>query len=311
MQALVVAGRWLREHDYHFTAVTPATHGRVNARPGAQLAARLRDVFGWSRSFEPSLLPDPLTATLQAVGLLAPLEGGLLRSEIRFSSLEGMLFAHSAYPTTAEDAVFFGPDTHRFATLIAQELARKPLAPGARILDVGCGAGAGGLLASRHARPPTSTVLADINTRALSFARANAELAGASGVSFVQSDLFASTAGTFDLIAANPPYLNDRAGRTYRHGGGRWGEALSVRIVHEGLGRLAPGGRLVLYTGVPMSAGADPLWAALHDELTACGWPCRYREIDPDVFGEELAEPAYANVERIAAMALVVERPLP
>ena len=39
-----------------------------------------------------------------------------------------------------------------------------------------------------------------------------------------------------------------------------------------------------------------------------------YREIDPDVFGEELDAPAYANAERIAAVALVAEqspRPAP
>ena len=33
------------------------------------------------------------------------------------------------------------------------------------------------------------------------------------------------------------------------------------------------------------------------------GWRWRYRELDPDVFGEELDEPAYADAERIAAVA--------
>ena len=32
-----------------------------------------------------------------------------------------------------------------------------------------------------------------------------------------------------------------------------------------------------------------------------------YREIDPDVFGEELENPAYADVDRLAAVSLVVQ----
>ncbi len=113
----------------------------------------------------------------------------------------------------------------------------------------------------------------------------------------------------FDLILANPPYLVDRAERAYRHGGGALGFALSERIVAEGAPRLAPGGRLVLYTGAPIVAGNDPFRAAAERALAPLGWPAEYRELDPDVFGEELGEPAYAAVERIAAVALVVQRP--
>jgi hypothetical protein len=42
-------------------------------------------------------------------------------------------------------------------------------------------------------------------------------------------------------------------------------------------------------------------------DLRGCRWS--YRELDPDVFGEELLEPAYARAERIAAVSLVVQRP--
>jgi len=34
-----------------------------------------------------------------------------------------------------------------------------------------------------------------------------------------------------------------------------------------------------------------------------------YRELDPDVFGEELERPAYARVERIAVIGLDVVKP--
>ena len=39
------------------------------------------------------------------------------------------------------------------------------------------------------------------------------------------------------------------------------------------------------------------------------GARCDYAELDPDIFGEELGEPAYADVERIAAVGLVVKLP--
>ena len=314
IDALVSLGRWLRSQDYRFTTVTPATHARVNARASSARAHDLRGVFGWSRPFAPGLLPPAVMAELREGGLLAAAPEGCFTSTVRFSSIGELLFAHSAYPTTRADAVFFGPDTLRFAALVEAQLKESPLRAGARILDMGCGAGPGGIVAARAggAGPGSvQLVLADINAAALDHARANAALAGVGNVVFAQGDLFNAVEGEFDLIVANPPYLNDPQERTYRHGGGAWGGGLSERIVREGLPRLAPGGRLVLYTGAAMVDGADPLLQALRPGLETQGWPWTYRELDPDVFGEELAEPAYAEAERIAAVALVVRRPGP
>ena len=308
-QSLVLLGRWLQRSDYRFVTVTPATHARVDARSGARQARDLRDVFGWSRPFDSALLPDQVVRWLHD-GTLLQQQGELLRSRVRFSSLGKQLYAHSAYPTTEADAVFFGPDSYRFAALIEAELKRQPLSGGARILDVGCGAGPGGMvaaLASESALP--QLVLADINPQALVHAGANASLADLDRVTLVQSDLYGQVAGEFDLIVANPPYLIDAAARTYRHGGGPLGGGLSERIVAEGLARLAPGGRLVLYTGAAMIEGRDPLFDALEPLPRRAGWPWRYWELDPDVFGEELDAPAYRQAERIAVVAMVVQRP--
>ena len=308
-ESLVLLGRWLQGGDYRFVTVTPATHARVISRAGAPQAFNSRDVFGWSRPFEAGLLPDQVVGWMRAGGLLHG-EGGLLHSRVRYASLGKQLYAHSAFPTAAADAVFFGPDSYRFAALIEAELQRKPLASGARILDVGCGAGPGGMaaaLASKAARP--ALVLADINPQAVLHARANAALAELGQVTVALSDLYAQVAGQFDLIVANPPYLVDASARTYRHGGGPLGGGLSERIVAEGLPRLAPGGRLVLYTGAAMVDGRDPLFEALQQLVGRAGCTWRYWELDPDVFGEELEAPAYQQAERIAAVALVVQRP--
>ncbi len=301
-------GAWLRESGYHFVTPTPLTHARVNARPGSVQARELRGVFGWSRPFAPDLLPSWLVRDMDTAGLLVH-DGAFLRSKVRFSSLCDQLFAHSAFPTDDAGAVFFGPDTYRFASLIQSELVRSPLRSGGRILDVGCGAGPGGIVASQMAPGDNPLVLCDINPLALTHARANAQLAGMDGVDFALGDLYAPVDGEFDLIVANPPYLVDAGERTYRHGGGRFGEGLAGRIVTEGLPRLAPGGRLVLYSGSAVVDGADTLLEYLRAGLQAQSWPFTWRELDPDVFGEELVTPAYAQAERIAAVALVVQRP--
>ena len=305
--ALVLLGRWLQETGYRFTAITPASHARVNARSGAGAARSLRDVFGWSRPFVPGLLPRNALDWLRSGGLVEE-SGGLLRSRVRFASLGRVLYAHSAYPTVEAEAVFFGPDTYRFAALIEAELQSRPLGPGARILDIGCGAGPGGMtaaLACPAAQP--ELLLADINPRALEFARANAALAGLAGTSLQQSNLFESLEGRFELIVANPPYLVDAGERTYRHGGGPLGSGLSLRIVQPD----AAGARWPA-DAVHRRAhrrGPRPLPERGGAMLERAGCPFSYCEIDPDVFGEELDAPAYADTERIAAVALVAAAP--
>ena len=307
-EALLQLGRWLGAANYRFITTTPATHARVNARPHAAQARSLRDVFGWSRPFDADLLPARVLDWLSGGGLLH--DGPRLRSRVRFSSLDDQLYAHSSYPTADADSVFFGPDTYRFAALIRAELERQPLHRGARILDVGCGAGPGGMVAALESnRFAPALMLADINPQALRYARANAALAALQDVTFIESDLYASAGGDFDLIVANPPYLVDPSARTYRNGGGRLGGGLSERILTEGLALLAPGGRLLLYTGAAIVAGTDPLFEALQLTLRPRGWPFTYRELDPDVFGEELELSAYAQADRIAAVGLVVQRP--
>ena len=313
---LVDLGRWLQARGYAFTTVTPRTHQRVLARHRAVEDADERDAFGWNRPFAPTLLPHALGQRLVQGGVVsAPSAKGPWRSQVRVSTLEGLLFSHSAYPTGAADAVFFGPDTYRFASLITAVLRTTPLPRGAHVLDMGCGGGPGGLVAAQAAQqagtPVASLVLADINSRALVHAKANAVLAGLPQAQCVQTDLYSAIDGAFDLIVANPPYLVDGAARTYRHGGGPLGGELSERIVREGLDHLRPGGRLVLYTGAAIVRGRDPLRESLAATVRERGWPFAYAELDPDVFGEELDTPAYACTERIAVVGMVVQRPLP
>ncbi|MET0849320.1 MAG: class I SAM-dependent methyltransferase [Pseudomonas sp.] len=303
--ALVQLGRRLQADGYRFVTPTPLTHQRVNDRAFGQNAQTLRDVFGWSRSFEPGLLSADEQLQLQQAGVLQE-SNGRLKSRVRWSSLDDLLFVHSGFPTDAADAVFFGPDTYRFAQLIHAHL-QQTFTPIRRAVDIGCGAGVGAIVIAR-ARREAEVLAVDINPAALRLTAVNAALAEVVNVTVEVSDVLQDVDGNFDLIVANPPYMADPAERAYRHGGGEFGEQLSLRIVEQALYRLAPGGSLVLYTGVAMIDGRDPFLEALTPRLESSKFGWTYRELDPDVFGEELLTPGYQRVERIAVVALIVTR---
>lgn len=297
--ALAALGRALRAVGYRFETVTPATHARVVARESMRMARDLRGVFGWSLPFARALLSADVLEPLEAADAVERLEDGRLRARVRFSSLGDHLFVHSSHPTDERDAVFFGPDTLRFARLLEQ--TRRACG---RVLDLGCGTGAGGISLESSAR---ELVLSDISPRALSLARANVAIAGITHARVVHSDLFARIGGRFDLIVANPPYLVDDAKRAYRDGGGALGIELAQRIACESIPRLEPGGRLVMYTGVPILDGRDPLRGSIEPLLLRAGAHLTYEELDPDVFGEELERPTYARADRIAVVAVIAE----
>ena len=306
-QSLVQLGMALKDKGYRFTTVTPLSHARVNARPDNAVARTLEDVFGWSRPFRSEMLPTPWLQLLTEAVCVTE-DRGLLKSTVRFSSLDTLLLAHSCFPTKGADTVFFGPDTYRFVRAIKAELAASPSLTIRRLIDIGCGSGAGGLAAAGSLPDAPTVVLTDINPEALRFAQINAAINGIPNVEAIKSDVLGNIADAADLIIANPPYLLDPSERLYRHGGGTWGGALSLRIVRESLARLTRDGCLLLYTGTPIINGHDPFLAAVRDVLDAGRVTWRYEEIDPDVFGEELDRDAYLAADRLAVVLLTVNR---
>ncbi|BBH67588.1 hypothetical protein ACTI_42730 [Actinoplanes sp. OR16] len=307
MSALLQLAKELHAAGYRFTTVTPATHERVNRRPENAHARDLRGVFGWSRPFGPGVLPPLIVELMDAAGVLDRDEDGW-RSRVRFSTYDGELFVHSAFPTDAEDSVFFGPDTYRMANAAATaaERGRDHLR---RAVDIGCGTGAGAIAVAKRA-PDAEVFAVDINDRALRYTALNAELAGAGNVRPVRSDLLSGVDGDFDLILTNPPFMIDPAGRAYRDGG-EHGYELSLRIIDQAVRRLTPGGELVLFTGTGIVDGRDPFQEAAAERLAGSGLTVEYRELDPDVYGEELDGPAYAHAERIAVVLLTARAQRP
>lgn len=301
IDALLALGHSLRAAGYRFMTVTPTTHRRINRRPGNERATDLRAVFGWSRPFAPTVLPPGMLEHLREAGILAG-SGDALRSLLRASSLGELLLFHSAWPTDEKDAVFFGPDTYRFVGAMQRAFAWLGAGP-TRAVDIGCGNGAGALAIARKF-PHAEVIGADVNTKALALAMVNGRLNGARNFAACRSDLFAGLHGNFDLIVSNPPYILDPDELPYRHGGGERGEELSRRIVEEGLERLRPGGSLMLYTGVAQSGPEDHFLEAVRPLLERACDSWSYEELDPDIFGGQLGEPGYEEVERIAAVWL-------
>ncbi len=300
MKTLTPVLSLLASERYRFTCVTPDTHLLVNSRPGNEHARSLRDVFGWNRKFEPDILPRQLFKAMLAAEACEQQSDGSWRANFRVASLGHQLFAHSPFPTQATDAVFFGPDSYRFARAI-----RLLVTTASRAVDVGCGSGVGGIVLSHMGGLETPVVLSDINQGALELARVNAEVAGVAA-ELVKSDVLRDVDGRVDLIIANPPYLVDEARRAYRDGGEAQGAALSGRIVAESLARLDKdgGGSLLVYTGVAHNPDGDPFWNLIEEPLKHSGARYSYEELDPDLFTSELRQPAYRDTERIAAVLL-------
>lgn len=298
---------WLQTQQYQFITVSPASHQAYLRRNGKTQATDLRDIFGWSLPFHASLLPINIFELLLRHDLIVKHQE-LWSSRIRVSSLNQHLLLHSAYPTTEENAVFFGPDTYRFIYALQNHLNQhRPNIQ--RAIELCSGAAPAALTLADYA-PHADIVAADINPLALTYATINANLNAVAQIRAVQSNLLQQVDGQFDLITANPPYLVDSDKRLYRHGGELLGAELALNIVMQSLPRLSMQGSLLLYTGVVIRHGKDLLQQAVQQHLASCGqrFVLSYQLLDPDIFAEELDTPNYPAAERIAAIALTITR---
>jgi len=301
--ALVEMLQQLDQAGYDFVTPTLSTVRRWRSRPPPE-RPELRDIFGWGFRFRRGDIPPGLFEALGAAGALAQ-DGDSLSCQLRVARVKARLFLHSAFPGAGSDAVFVGPDSYRFAALIGREIAKAPVR---KILDVGTGAGVGAVLSGAWS-PGAQVFASDVNPAALRLAGANAAHAGVT-VGFRLAQGLEEAPDDLDLVVANPPYVAGESGRTYKDGGGELGERLALDWTRAALARLTPGGRMILYTGAPIRAGGqDVVREGLEAIAAEAGLSLRYEELDPDVFAGELQRAPYREVERIAAIGAVIERP--
>ncbi|MBA4090996.1 MAG: methyltransferase [Sphingobium sp.] len=305
-EPLLLLLRYLAETEYRFVTVTPASHQRVLARYHGAPGMTRNDVLGWSRPYVPGSIDPTVERLLGDAGAVEAAGDGLQRSAVRVSTVHQRLFLHSAFPTVAEDSVFLGPDSYRFADLINGELAAFPLDPGDVVVDMGTGSGVGAITCAGVA-PDTRLFMTDINPRALRFARINADAAGCA-ITALEGRNLAGLEERVAIAVANPPYVIDPGHRAYRDGGRNHGGEISLEMARAAATALKPGGRFILYTGSAIIDGTDLLREDLSEIAATCGCALRYRELDPDVFGEELELPHYRDVDRIAVVAAIMTR---
>lgn len=172
---------------------------------------------------------------------------------------------HRVVLKTDARALMPRPETE---TLVEVALAALP--QGGSLLDVGTGSGAIAI-AVKHERPDVAVTAVDLSDDALALARENAAFVGVD-VAFGRSDLAVDVTGTFDVVAANLPYIPDGDPRTepgvVRHEphlalyGGADGLDLVRRLIGQVPERLVAGGLLVLEVSDEQGAAV----AALLDE---------------------------------------------
>jgi release factor glutamine methyltransferase len=143
---------------------------------------------------------------------------------------------------------------------LVEEALHRSAAERGTLLDIGTGTGAIAL-AFLAKKPAWKAFATDVSPGALELAQANAAALGLSDrITFLQCDLWPEMgAGTFDLIAANPPYIASailpatapevQADPPLALDGGPDGLDLIRRIIAGARERLAPGASLLIEIG--------------------------------------------------------------
>jgi release factor glutamine methyltransferase len=147
----------------------------------------------------------------------------------------------------------------------------RPPGEGLRIIDIGTGSGAIGVVLAREL-PAARVAVTDISPEALAVARRNALSHGVSGrMEFVQGDLFAALSGGFDIVCSNPPYIQKDQYDLLPEGirnfeprealmAGPDGVAFHRKIIWEGAHRLKAGGRVFLEIGEGQREAVEALF---------------------------------------------------
>jgi SAM-dependent methyltransferase len=188
---------------------------------------------------------------LEETRLIEPAAAGV-RSTVQLSSMGSLVLASDRGDRHVQGAADFVLGPGPSARLLADLTIRRPVPS---ILDLCCGSGVLGLLATAHS---DRVVAADLSPRCVSFTRFNAGLNGLDTVETAEGDLFGPVRDRrFDLILCNPPFvISPTSTFLYRDGGSQ----ICERIVREAPDHLTETGCLEMLCNWPEEAGSD--WRA-------------------------------------------------
>ncbi|MEE2887512.1 MAG: carbamoyltransferase C-terminal domain-containing protein [Planctomycetota bacterium] len=248
----------LRYHDAHTLPETPLSDlVRLFQLRSSVPRKRVERIFD----------PEDLDF-LTALGLLDDKEGSIWGGVDLFCS-GGLLFATDhRYMIRADDSLdedqvmYIGMDSHGLVQTAPQETCD-------RVLDLCCGSGVQGLVASRYAR---SVMAVDLNPRAVRFARFNAQLNGIGNYEVRLGSLYEVVEGeTFDCILANPPFVPSPETSLKFRDGGATGEDILRAIVEGSWTHLNPEGRLCIVTDLVDIDTYEPKLKSWLGEVNAYG----------------------------------------
>ena len=192
------------------------------------------------------LFGERLFEVLKDFGLLIPRAHGTWASRVDLFCSAGLFFATDhRYMLLDEDRIdedpvmYIGMDSHGLVQTAPHQDAEQ-------LLDLCCGSGIQGIVASRHSGQVTSV---DLNPRAIRFSRFNAQLNGVENIRVLCGDLYRVVEGRmFDVILANPPFVSSPNEEYRFRDGGPNGERILRRIIDESAGFLASDGSLFVVT---------------------------------------------------------------
>ena len=235
---------------------TPARHAALREDPAAGALRLFRD--------HAVLTPDELGRVFGDTGSPSGLviDGQAL---YRLEIIEG-LYLLSDWPSPEADEVLPAGET----TAILHRAARALCNLEDTSLDLGCGSGTLALLLARDVAFSVGT---DVNPRAITLARMNAEINGIGNVDFRVGSLWEPVAGErFDIVVSQPPYVPRPPGvaqHVFLHGGTR-GDELARAILDGMAGHLRDGGRGLVFSDWPLTKVEQ-----LRERITAPGLRAR------------------------------------
>ena len=153
------------------------------------------------------------------------------------------------------------PETEDLVLQTLDKLQIYPAGYAPVIADVGTGSGIIAVTLARHLPKHLATakiIAVDSSSAALTIARRNAETHRvADRIEFRQSDLLEQVTETLDIIATNPPYVNQSEYEALPTDikdfepkeallAGAWGTEVIERLVPQSAERLRPGGHLLI-----------------------------------------------------------------
>lgn len=172
------------------------------------------------------------------------------------------------------DVLIPRPETEHLVIAVLDRLKADGQKP-AQVADVGTGSGIIAVCVAKQA-PQVQVTAIDLSPEALAIAGENAILHHvAERVKLLESDLFSAVqpSDTFDIIASNPPYITtaemealapgvrEHEPESALHAGPK-GTEIVERLIDESVGRLVPGGWLMIEISPMLEAAVRELFAA-------------------------------------------------